>query len=141
MKETITALLVFDKSETLHALKVALQGQSIEVWTARTCSEAAGFLNNYGAPVPHLVFTEIQFPDGTWVDILLQAQEALEPVNVIIVSPPEGVAFYSQAFQWGAFDFLVPPFVQNETAHVVQTAAANVLRRRQDQNRLVSASL
>jgi DNA-binding NtrC family response regulator len=139
VQQTITGLLVFDKPETLHALKVALQGQSVEVWTARTCNEAAGFLK-YGEQVPHLVFTDIQFPDGTWVDILLLSREALEPVNVIVVSPPKDVEFYVQAFQWGVFDFLVPPFGQNETAHVVRTAAANVLRRRQDQNRLVSAS-
>jgi DNA-binding NtrC family response regulator len=140
VQQTITGLLVFDKPETLHALKVALQGELIEVWTARTCSEAGDFLK-CEEQVPPLVFTDIQFPDGTWVDILLQAQEASEPVNVIVVSTPKEVGFYVQAFQWGAFDFLAPPFGQFETAHVVRTAAANVLRQRQDQNRLVSASL
>jgi DNA-binding NtrC family response regulator len=138
VQQAITALLVFENPETLHSLKVALQCQSVEVWTARTCSEAAAFLD--AEQVPHLVFTDVQFPDGTWIDILLQAQKASEPVNVIVVSPPKDVEFYIQAFEWGAFDFLLPPFDQNETTHVLRTAAAHVLRRRQDQAPVVTAS-
>jgi DNA-binding NtrC family response regulator len=128
MDGKITALLLHHQSSPPQALTTTLKEQSIEAFTARSCGEAAGLLwdNN----PPHLVFTDVQLPDGNWSDVLKLAGEAPTPVNVIVVSPVVDVTFCVEAMEWGAFDFLAPPFALLQVAHVVEAAAINILRRR-----------
>jgi FixJ family two-component response regulator len=58
------------------------------------------------------------------------ATRAPAPVNVIVVSEVVDIAFYLEAIQVGAFDFIVPPLSGAEFAHLVGSAVDNVLRRR-----------
>jgi DNA-binding NtrC family response regulator len=130
MKGSIKALLVQARPDPFDALRLALEGQSIEVCTANNCFEAA--LNLCCHCPPHLVFTDIQLPDGNWADVLSFAASAKAPVNVIVVSPRVDVPLYIQTMEHGAFDFIVSPLSALELLHVVRVAAANVfIRRRQ----------
>jgi DNA-binding NtrC family response regulator len=128
MKETIKTLLVQARHGPLDALRGALEGQSMEIFTAKNCAEAA--LALWSDRPPHLVFTEIQLSDGNWADVLTLAAKASEPVNVIVVAPFADVTFYVQAIERGAFDFIVPPLSDPELTHVVRIAADNSLSRR-----------
>lgn len=128
MKESIRALLVRARHDPLDALRLALEEQSIDIFIAKNCAEAA--LALWSDSPPHLVFTEIQLIDGNWADVLTLAAKASAPVNVIVVSPFADVGFYVQTIERGAFDFIVPPLSDPELLHVVRIAAENALTRR-----------
>jgi DNA-binding NtrC family response regulator len=130
MKENITALLVQARQEPLDALRLALEKQSINLHTAKTCAEAV--LALWSSCPPHIVFTEIQLTDGNWADVLTLAAKASAPVNVIVVAPFVDVSFYVQTIERGAFDFIVPPLSEPELLHVVRNAADNSIRRRRN---------
>jgi DNA-binding NtrC family response regulator len=127
MKESIRALLIQARPDPLNALRLALEEQSINVFTAKNCAEAVLVL--WSDCPPHLVFTEIQLADGNWMDVLKLAAKASAPVNVIVVAPFADVSFYVQAIERGAFDFIVPPLSDPELRHVVRIAAENALSR------------
>jgi hypothetical protein len=76
---------------------LALEEQSIKIFTARNCADAA--LALWSDCPPHLVFTEIQLADGNWADILTLASKASLPVNVIVVAPFADVRFYVEAIE------------------------------------------
>jgi DNA-binding NtrC family response regulator len=129
MKEKVRALVIKARHDPLDVLRMALEEQSIEIYCARNCAEAAlAMLSN--SP-PHLVFTEIHLADGNWEDVLTLAGKTSEPVNVIVVAPYVDIGFYVQVIERGAFDFIVPPLSDPEFMHVVRIAAENALNRRQ----------
>ena len=128
MEETIKALLVEARQDTLSALRLELAEKSIDVSVARNCAEAAFAL--WSEHPPHLVFTQIQLADGNWADVLTLAAKASAPVNVIVVAPFADVTFYVQAIERGAFDYIVPPLSDPELLHVVRIASDNAIRRR-----------
>jgi DNA-binding NtrC family response regulator len=139
MKEIIRALLVQARHDPLDALRMALEEQSIDIFAARNCAEAAlTLLSNFP---PHMVFTEIQLADGNWADVLALAGKAPAPVNVIVVAPFVDISFYVQAIERGAFDFIVPPLSDPELLHVVRIAAENALSRRQKHSSVFPGSL
>ncbi|MGD0126992.1 MAG: response regulator [Terriglobia bacterium] len=128
MTEGITALLVHENSETLATLKGALERQGMHVLHAGSHAQARRVLT--GLNPAQLVFTDTQLPDGTWADVLAVAEKASEPVNVIVVSRIVDTSLYVETIQTGAFDFLAPPFVDTDLAHVVRGAIHNVIARR-----------
>ena len=128
MTERNLALLVHQNSETLATLKGALERQGMSVLHAESRAQAKRMLGGLN-PAP-LVFTDTQLPDGTWADILLVAEKAAQPVNVIVVARVVNTRFYVEVIETGAFDFLAPPFVANDLAYVVRSALDNVAARR-----------
>jgi DNA-binding NtrC family response regulator len=131
MKGKILALLVHHQTEPLRALKFALEDQFVSTCRARTCLEATRKIEDRNPP--HLVFTDRTLPDGTWLDVLRRTVEAPEAMNVIVVAEHVDVSFYLEVIQHGGFDFLAPPFDPLNVWHVVESAAADVLNRRQIQ--------
>ena len=129
MKEQISALLLHELGDSLVPLREALEGQAMEVCWMRNCQEASTIL--LGANPPHLVFTEIDLPDGTWRDIVKLAVKAQKAVNVIVVARLADVRFYLETIVSGAFDFIVPPLTGFELGHVVRCAAENAFNRRE----------
>jgi DNA-binding NtrC family response regulator len=130
MKESIKALLVQARHDPLDALRLALEEQSIDIFVAKNCAEAA--LALWSDCPPHLVFTEVQHADGNWADVLTLASKASAPVNVIVVAPFADVRFYVHAIERGAFDYIVPPLSDPEFLHVVRVAAEDAMRRRRE---------
>lgn len=128
MMERITALIVHQNSETLATLKSALERQGLRTIHAESRAEANRQLGELN-PAP-LVFTGAELPDGTWADILAEAERAAQPVNVIVVARIVDTRLYVEAIETGAFDFLAPPFVATDLAYVVRNAFDNVAARR-----------
>ena len=137
MTEKIRALIVQASPSLPDVLQLGLEGQWIEISTARNCFEAALVLCS-NCP-PHLVFTDLQFPDGNWSDVLNFAANASTAVNVIVVSPKVDIGLYIRAMEHGAFDFIVSPPSTLELLHVVRVAAANVCARRRQTTALSAA--
>jgi two-component system response regulator PilR (NtrC family) len=131
MQERITALLVHDRPEPMGFIRRALECQFIDTQSVRTCHEAHQSL--WGRQPPHLVLADARLPDGSWEDVVLLSAQAPAPVNVIVVSEVVDIAFYLEAIQRGAFDFIVPPMSLPDFAHVVRSAVDNALRRRESQ--------
>jgi CheY-like chemotaxis protein len=127
----ISALLLHELSDSLDPLKVALESQSVKTCWLRTCAEALPLLEE--ADPPHLVFTPLALPDGTWTDVVNLAVKAPRPVNVIVVARSADIGLYLDTISGGAFDFIVPPLTDDELGHVVRCALANVLGRREAQ--------
>ena len=123
MKERITALLLHGRGDSAASLKQALEDQAMEVFWVRDCQEASTLL--LGADAPHLVFTEIDLPDGTWADVVKLAGKSQKHVNVIVVARWPDMKFYLNTIVSGAFDFIVPPLTGDELGHVVRCAVAN----------------
>ena len=128
MKEDISALLVHDQAEPLSTLGLALERQSVKTCHARTCQEALHLLD--GVDPPHLVFTDTTLPDGNWDDVLSLAAKAAEAVNVIVVARIADMRVYIDTIERGACDFITPPFVASDLAHVVRCAMEKVRGRR-----------
>ncbi len=133
LKEKTSALLVYDQEDPLGRLIGPLETQSIETCRARTCQQALPILEK-GNP-PHLVFTDTTLPDGTWADVLALAAGARAPVSVIVVARLPDVRLYVEVIQRGAFDFISPPFVASELAHILRCVTDNVFTRREAQAR------
>ena len=132
MQQRITALLVHDRPEPMGFIKRALECQFIETQSVRTCREAHQTL--WGRQPPHLVLADARLPDGSWENVVLLAAGAPAPVNVIVVSEVVDIAFYLEAIQRGAFDFIVPPMSLPDFNHVIRSAVDNALRRRESQS-------
>jgi len=132
MQEKITALLVHERPEPMAFIRRALESQSIETQSVRSCREAHQTL--WGRQPPHLVLTDARLPDGSWEDVVLFAAKAPEPVNVIVVSDVVDITIYLEAIQCGAFDFIVPPMTLPDFTYVVRLAVENALWRRGSQS-------
>jgi len=125
----ISAVLVHNQEESFRGLREALKGKSVKLRRAKNCAQAKRLLARVNPP--HLVFTEADLPDGTWADVLATALKAKQPVNVIVVGRGVDTSFYLEVMQNGAFDFVVPPFVPGDLAHVIRCAVDNVVDRRE----------
>ena len=120
------AILVQGDPEPLGALKLLLDAQSISSRRVHGCQEAAKELERL--ELPHLVFTDTHLPDGNWRDVLKLVSEAPVPAAVIVVSRFSDVQLYLDVIESGAADFVVPPFVPSELAHVVNCATERLVR-------------
>ena len=121
------ALLVSNGEDSFQSLAAVLKSRDIEVWSSRSRAEAARLLEQTH---PQLIFTTTLYADGTWRDIVTLAEKASVAINVIVVGKSDDYRLYIAAMEYGAFDFLVPPFESEPGGHVVRVAAENVRRRR-----------
>ncbi len=115
----------------MGAVEKGLEGQRVKVCHTRNCREASRLLQD--SDPPHLVFTDTTLPDGTWTDVLGLAAKAPVPVNVIVVARFVDMRLYVNVMWRGAFDFLAPPFVPSDLAHVVRCAVENAVSQRHGQ--------
>jgi len=100
MNERVTALLVHSEPSSFPTLRQALQNQNIDVSSAPNLQNASLFIRS--AQLPEIVFTDTEFSDGTWEDILYIVQEARRPLQVIVVSPYVDMNLYIEAQGWRA---------------------------------------
>ena len=108
MADKIRAALMQNAQAQLKpVLQEQLRSHGVEVCLATTCAEARSLMAS--ANPPELVLTDLEFPDGTWEDV---------------------VRIYMEALQNGAFDFIAPPFEAPCLSHVLRTASANARFRR-----------
>ncbi|SPE43866.1 hypothetical protein SBA7_1880003 [Candidatus Sulfotelmatobacter sp. SbA7] len=133
VSEEISTLLLHELGDSLDALKLALEAQSVNVCSLRSLQEALPLLT--GPNPPHLIFTQPKLPDGIWADVVSLALKAPKPVNVIVVARPENTGIYLQTITGGAFDFIVAPLTGYQLTHVVRCAIESVLSRREAQAR------
>ncbi|HEV2494952.1 MAG TPA: response regulator [Terriglobia bacterium] len=120
MTEEVCAMLVHGEGSPLAALKLALEHQGVHTFRVRNCGEAQMRLED-GA-LPELVFTDTNLPDGNWANVLALARRLAPTSQVIVVSRFVDTALYIEVLESQAFDFIVPPFLDSDLAHVVRCA-------------------
>jgi DNA-binding NtrC family response regulator len=128
MTEMPLVLLVSSRTDWSSGLKSMLERSGWAVCRADNTAEAALLIHSYSPP--HLVFTDMQLPDGPWTGILSLAETSPLPVNVIVVSKVTDIDVYVRALELGAFDFVVPPLEERDIDHVIRNAVASVEFRR-----------
>ena len=131
MNDHLLALLVYDQPHPLESLKVVLEDLndlSVETCSVRTCEEARRLVPQ---AQPHLIFTDISLPDGSWRDVVKVAEKASSPVDVIVVGAHQDIRIYVSVLEGGGFDFVLPPFERQALRFVVESAQHDVRRRRQ----------
>lgn len=119
-QQKISALLVHDREEPFEALRLILENQGIETCRARNRADLLRLLSQPNPP--QLVFTDTVLPDATWEEVLGMAAGACEPLRVIVVSRWVNLDLYLKVLESGAFDFIVPPFLASDLAHIVRCA-------------------
>jgi DNA-binding NtrC family response regulator len=129
-QENLFALLVSDGEESFESLRTLLMSRGIEVRSSRTRTEAACLLEKTR---PEIIFTATQPGDGTWRDIVILAEKAAAATNVIVVGKSKDMRLYFAAMDYGAFDFILPPFESEPVGHIVRAAAESVRRQREAQ--------
>lgn len=129
-EKKLFTLLVSDEDNSIESLAAVLTSRGVGVWNSRTCAEAARLVDQTH---PELIFTTTLHDDGTWRNIVMLAENAPVPTNVIVVGKSDDYRLYIAAMDYGAFDFIVPPFESEPIGHVVRVAAENVRRRRESQ--------
>lgn len=113
-------LLLYESAESFRSLQSALAGVPVQSARARTCAEAREHLRRL--PGPHLVFTDVRLPDGTWREALAAAESAAGSAGVVVVNRFPDDRLYILAMCSGATDFIAPPFNSRELAHVISAA-------------------
>lgn len=123
------ATLITDRPASVNGLRSLLESIGFAVYTAPNLDEAALLFEN--PHPPHLVFTDTEFTNGTWEDVLSLARKCEPAVNVIVISRTVDVSLYIQVLERGAYDFIVPPFELAEVDHVIRNGMASVRHRRE----------
>lgn len=126
----VFALLVSDGSACFEELRWKLENQGLQTWSADSLSEVGGLLQT---TQPELVFTATTFPEGTWSQIVDMARKSYVPAHVIVVGKRIDIELYVRSIEYGAFDFILPPFETDQLSHVLRVATADVRRSREAQ--------
>jgi DNA-binding NtrC family response regulator len=137
MKSTATALIVCEDADMLCQLEKALADPLANTWSARTCREATELVAHRG--IPELIFTQTEFPDGSWRNILNLAQTVFPTASVILVTRLEDIRLYLDAINEGVADYIIPPFEAFGLAHVIQSALDDLRSRRNGARRLAAS--
>jgi DNA-binding NtrC family response regulator len=126
MSEQLSALVVNEDASVLLELRAVLEDQEVVTRCARTCEEARAALSL--EKIPTIVFTGTSFPDGNWRDVIKLAEQASPQIGVIVTTRSTDMRLYLDAMDEGAADYIVPPFVPRDVAHIIRSAIQDVRR-------------
>lgn len=129
LKSKVFALVVHDRPEPCQSLKPVLRRLGVDTFSVNSCADAVLLLEQTH---PHLIFTDTQLPDGTWIDLINLADCTSVPTSVILVGPSEDPEMVQSAHNYGAFGFISPPF-DTETVSQILTQATDLVRTRREQ--------
>ena len=120
MADHINALVVHEMDETFHELARTLEALGIRVIYASSFKQAAHLLKEHRAI--DLVFAGTDLQDGGWADVLMLTQNERAGTPLILVSRTVDVRLYLDALGMGVFDYVSPPFLTSDFAHIVRVA-------------------
>ncbi|TAM80920.1 MAG: response regulator [Acidobacteria bacterium] len=132
MKDKGFALMVHDRADPFQALKPVLRCLGVDTFSVSNCVDAVHLLEQTH---PHLLFTDTQLPDGTWIDLVNLADGTAVPACVILVGQSKDPELFQSALNNGAFDFISPPFDPDTISQILSRAMALVRNRREQLSR------
>jgi response regulator RpfG family c-di-GMP phosphodiesterase len=117
--ENISILLVSPHNEDDTVLRHLLRDSGCEINRCRSKREAAALV---GTRVPSLIICERDLPDGTWKDVLGQADALPNRPLVLVVSRHADESLWGEVLNLGGYDVLLKPFDRVEVTRVVEMA-------------------
>jgi DNA-binding NtrC family response regulator len=135
LKRKVFALVVHDRPEPCQALKPVLRLLGVDTFSVSGCTDALLLLEQTH---PHLIFTDTQLPDGTWIDLVNLADDAAVPTCVILVGSSKDPEMFQAALNYGAFGFISPPFDDGTVSQILSQAMTQVYTRHDHRSRAVA---
>ncbi len=132
MDGKFTVLLVHSNLVLMQSLEPPIKDLRISTAGCKTCKELPALLNEVK---PHVVLTEPQLPDGTWLDVVKMANKASLPVNVVVIGSEPDARLESIVRDCGAYAYLSPPYEWFPFQVNVRLALRDIEERRQDLER------
>lgn len=118
---TITALLVGKQDGCLPKLKQCLEELGMRTAFVERPTQVSSTLQRPDAP--EVVFAHTEPADETWSEVITAVRRSGKQ-PVILASRVLDDRKYLKALEYGAFDFVVPPFRPRELRHVVDSAVS-----------------
>jgi len=132
---SLTVLFLDDEELLVGTCEKLLTGQGFRVLTATRAREALVLLERHR---PDLVFSDVQLPDGSGLDVLAAAKKADPDCVVVMITAFATVESSIEAIRAGAYDYLPKPFTATQlqvlagrAANQVQLARENAVLREQ----------
>lgn len=120
MNEPAKVLFVCQNEYLFEGLSRVLQPLGLDVVRASSCAELRSQLRNSADILAVLVETVL--PDGTWRSAQTIVSHAADRLPLIVVSPFVDLTEYLDTMESGAADYVVPPFLGTDMAHVLMAA-------------------
>jgi DNA-binding response OmpR family regulator len=117
--EKISILLVSPCQEDQSSLRHILHHAGWQISRCQNMAEAATHLKT---SAPSLVICERDLPDGSWKDVLAQADTLQNPPLVLVVSRQADESLWGEVLNLGGYDVLFKPFDRSEVTRVVGMA-------------------
>lgn len=99
-------LVVDDDTDALEVYKTRLTHAGFEVETVESAEKALGRVKAFD---PGLVVTDVRMSGMTGLDLLSRIRDAMEGVEVVVMTGHDDMETAVTAMKSGAFDFLVKP--------------------------------
>jgi DNA-binding response OmpR family regulator len=100
-------LVIEDNVDLRDYLRLALESQEYEVFTARNGQEALGYMN--GHPID-VVLTDLFMPEMDGIEIITALRRQFPAVRVVAMSGRPGVDYLAVARELGVTSTLRKPF-------------------------------
>jgi DNA-binding NtrC family response regulator len=113
-----------------------LKRLGVDTFSVTGCTDALHLLDQTH---PHLIFSDTNLSDGTWIDVVNLAEIAAVPTCAILVGHSKDPEMFQAALSYGAFDFISPPFDAETVSQLLTQAMALVRSRRERHSRAAVA--
>ncbi|KEA63145.1 Transcriptional regulatory protein CitB, DpiA [Marinobacterium lacunae] len=80
---------------------------------------------------PNLVMLDIQFPDGSGLELLRELRAARQPTDVILITAAKEVDSLTEALRCGVFDYILKPLVYERLEQSLHNYLSHLERLRQ----------
>lgn len=117
MREEKSLLMVAGVEGTDLALMKGRNESKGHICLVRSCAEPHPVLECF--PLPEVLFSDTELPDGTWVHVLVLASEAERHVPVVVCRVVD-LSLHINAVESHASDFSVSPFDHQHISHVLK---------------------
>jgi len=129
-------LVVDDEVEVAAVLEELIAGLGHQVTVAHNGRDAVRLLAELR---PEMVFTDINMPGTSGIEVLRVAKELDPKPAVVVVTGHASTATAIDALRQGAFDYITKPFAFDQVEQIVERGLAN--RRLEETNRRLVAEL
>ncbi|GAB4366307.1 MAG: sigma-54 dependent transcriptional regulator [Calditrichia bacterium] len=129
--DNIKILIVDDEVDALNAIKIGLQDNNYQLFTATSKHQALDIINRESIDI---AVTDLKLKDGTGLDILNYIQKNCPQISVIIMTAYGTVDTAIQAIRGGAYDYLQKPFRMADLTRLIDRLSENIRLRKENEN-------
>lgn len=109
-------ILLIDDNEELGRLLAAAFSKDFQVICAR---DAAGGRSAFAKKKPDLTLLDIELPDGSGVDLLVELLKAVPNARIVMLSANDQLETAREAMRRGACEYVCKPFSMDHLRELV----------------------